>query len=316
MSAYVVRRLVALIPTLLGVSVVTFLIIKLIPGDIALTYAPPDASAADLQALRESLGLTAPLPVQYVAWLGHVLHGDWGYSISQGKPVLEALLPRLQNTMILAFAALAIAWVIGVRAGVVPAARQGSLLDRGVMVFALLGNSMPAFWLGLVFILFFGLQLGILPVSGMYSPRGNREIGDLLVHLVLPASTLGLVLAGLVARMTRSAMLEIIRQDYIRTAWAKGLRESEVMRNHALRNAILPVITVLGLQLGNLLGGSVIIETVYSWPGIGFAMQQAILRRDAPVVQGGVLLAATSFVFINLIVDLLYAAIDPRVKYE
>ncbi len=310
------RRLLALIPTLLGVSVATFLIIKLIPGDIALTYAPPDASAAELQALRESLGLTAPLPIQYAAWLGHVLQGDWGYSISQGKPVLEALLPRLQNTMILAFAALIIAWVIGVTAGIVSAARQGSVLDRGVMVFALLGNSMPAFWLGLVFILFFGLQLGILPVSGMYSPRGNHDIGDLLVHLVLPASTLGLVLAGLVARMTRSAMLEIIRQDYIRTAWAKGLRESAVMRNHALRNAILPVITVLGLQLGNLLGGSVIIETVYSWPGIGFAMQQAILRRDAQVVQGGVLLAAISFVFINLIVDLLYAAIDPRVKFE
>jgi peptide/nickel transport system permease protein len=288
---------------------------KLIPGDIALAMSRPDATADELNALRESLGLNQPVPVQYVRWLGRVLQGDFGFSISEGRPVLQVLLPRLQNTLILAVAALCVSTTLGVTIGVLSAVWRGSATDRAAMIVALLGNSMPVFWLGLVLILVFGLTLGLFPIGGMYSSRGNGGVGDLLHHLVLPAATLGAASAGLVARMTRSAMLEVLRQDYIRTARAKGLRARQVFVKHGLRNAALPVLTVLGLQLGYLLGGSVITETVFSWPGIGFVMNNAISRRDVPVVQGAVLISATIFVFVNLIVDMAYAFVDPRIKY-
>jgi peptide/nickel transport system permease protein len=315
MSAYVLRRLVAVVPVLFGVSVVAFVLMKLIPGDIALAMSRPDATAQELHELRESLGLNAPLPVQYVLWLGRVLQGDFGYSVSEGRPVLDVLLPRLQNTAILTLAALFVSSTVGATLGILSAVRQGSALDRLAMVLALLGNSMPVFWLGLILILVFGLGLGMFPIGGMYSSRGDGGVGDLAHHLVLPALTLGAASAGLVARMSRSAMLEVLRQDYVRTAHAKGLRARSVLGSHTLRNAAVPVITVLGLQLGYLLGGSVITETVFSWPGIGFAMNAAIARRDVPVVQGAVLISATLFVFINLAVDLGYALIDPRIKY-
>lgn len=316
MSVYLAKRIAALIPTLLGVSIAAFLLVKLIPGDIALNFAPPDATQAELHALRESLGLTQPLPVQYGKWLLRVLHGDLGYSLSQGRPVLEVLLPRLQNTLVLAAAALVVSSAVGLMAGIVSAARQRSALDRVSMVFALLGNSMPSFWLGLILILVFGLYLGWFPTSGMYSPRGDGGLTDMLRHLVLPALTLGAALAGIVARMTRSAMLEVLRQDYVRTAHAKGLAERQVLLRHAAKNALPSVVTVVGLQLGYLLGGSVIVETIFSWPGIGFAMEDAILRRDVLVVQGGVLLAAAVFVFVNLLVDLTYTMLDPRIRYD
>ncbi len=316
MTAYLAKRVAALVPTLLGVSIAVFLLVKLIPGDIALNFAPPDATQADLHTLRQSLGLTQPLPVQYGKWLVNVLHGNLGYSLTQGRPVLQVLLPRLQNTLLLAAAALLISTTVGVTAGIISAAHQGSLIDRLCMIFALLGNSLPSFWLGLLLILLLGLNLEWFPVSGMYSPRGNGGLLDLLNHLVLPAVTLGFALAGVVARMTRSAMLEVLRQDYIRTAHAKGLTERKVLLRHAMRNALPPVVTIVGLQLGFLLGGSVLVETVFSWPGIGFAMENAILRRDALVVQGGVLLVATIFVFINLLVDLTYTMLDPRIRYD
>jgi peptide/nickel transport system permease protein len=245
-----------------------------------------------------------------------VLQGDFGYSVSEARPVLDVLLPRLQNTLILTVASLCISTCVGASVGVLTAVRRGSFLDRGAMIFALLGNSMPVFWLGLVLILVFGLGLGLFPIGGMYSSRGDGGVADLFHHLVLPAVTLGAASAGLIARMTRSAMLEVLRQDYIRTARAKGLQARNVLLRHALRNAALPVLTVLGLQLGYLLGGSVITETVFSWPGIGFVMNNAIARRDIPVVQGAVLISATVFVFVNLLVDLLYAFADPRIKYQ
>jgi peptide/nickel transport system permease protein len=217
--------------------------------------------------------------------------------------------------MILAVASLCVSTTLGVTVGVFSAIKRGSMLDRGAMVLALLGNSMPVFWLGLVMILLFGLTLGLFPIGGMYSSRGDRDLPDLLAHLVLPAVTVGAASAALVARMTRSAMLEVLRQDYIRTARAKGLHPRAVFLKHGLRNAALPVLTVLGLQLGYALGGSVITETVFSWPGIGFVMNSAIQRRDVPVVQGAVLISATIFVFVNLLVDLAYAFVDPRIKY-
>lgn len=316
MTAYLMRRLAAVVPVLFGVSLIVFTMMKLIPGDIALALSPPNATTEELNALRESLGLTAPLPVQYAKWLGHVLRGDLGFSISEGRPVVQVLLPRLQNTIILAAAALCVSTTLGVTVGIVSAVKRGSVTDRGAMVLALIGNSMPVFWLGLILILVFGLWLGLFPIAGMYSPRGDRSLFDLLHHLVLPAVTLGAASAALVARMTRSAMLEVLRQDYIRTALAKGLRARRVFMRHALRNAAFPVLTVLGLQLGYLLGGSVITETVFSWPGIGFVMNSAISRRDVPVVQGAVLISATIFVVINLLVDLTYAFVDPRIKYS
>jgi peptide/nickel transport system permease protein len=315
LAAHLVRRLLAVIPVLLGVSIVVFLMMKLIPGDIALSLAPPTATTEELQAIRDGLGLTQPLPMQYVKWLNKVVHGDLGYSVSQGKPVLQVLLPHLQNTAILACSALLISIAIGIPIGVLSAIRRGTAIDRMSMIIALLGNSMPGFWLGLVLILVFGLALGWFPISGMTSPRGGGDPLDVAHHLVLPAITLGLASAGLVARMTRSTMLDVLRQDYMRTARAKGLAGTLTLRRHALRNAMLPVITIVGLQLGNLLGGSVIIETVFSWPGIGFVMQGAILRRDVPIVQGAILISATIFVFINLFVDYAYAAIDPRIRY-
>jgi ABC-type dipeptide/oligopeptide/nickel transport system permease component len=315
MTAHLARRLIAIIPVLLGVSVVVFLMMKLIPGDIALSLAPPTATTEELQAIRQGLGLTEPIPIQYVKWLNKVIHGDLGYSVSQGAPVLTVLLPHLLNTAILAFSALLISTAIGIPLGVLSAIKRGSAIDRLSMIGALLGNSMPGFWLGLVLILVFGLLLGWFPISGMTSARGGGDFMDTVHHLVLPAITLGAASAGLVARMMRSSMLDVLRQDYVRTAHAKGLAGNLVLRRHALKNAVLPVITIIGLQLGNLLGGSVIIETVFSWPGIGFVMQSAILRRDVPVVQGAILISATLFVFINLLVDYLYAAIDPRIKY-
>jgi peptide/nickel transport system permease protein len=315
MTSHLIRRLIAVLPVLLGVSLVVFLMLKLIPGDIALSLAPPDATSEELHAIRQGLGLTQPLPIQYLKWLDKVAHGDLGYSISQGKPVADVLLPHLENTAILAFAALVISTVIGVSVGVLSAVKRGSIVDRGSMIVALLGNTMPGFWLGLVLILIFGLKLGWFPVSGMTSARGDGGPFDVLRHLVLPAVTLGAASAGLVARMMRSAMVEVLRQDYVRTARAKGLGSLKVFGSHAFKNALLPVVTIIGLQLGNLLGGSVITETIFSWPGIGFVMQNAITRRDVPVVQGAILVSATIFVFINLLVDYLYAVIDPRIKY-
>ncbi|NWF78572.1 MAG: ABC transporter permease [Chloroflexi bacterium] len=229
--------------------------------------------------------------------------------------MLPLLLERFTNTLILTVAATIIATLIGVAAGVISATRQFSLFDRVSMILALFGNSMPAFWLGLMAILIFSLHLGWFPAAGMWSITGERNLLTLLHHLTMPALTLGIAAAAVTARITRSSMLDVIRQDYVRTARAKGLRERTVVLGHALQNALLPVLTVVGVQFGFLLGGAVLTETVFSWPGIGLALYNAISMRDFPVVQGGVLLVATAFVLVNLVVDLLYAVIDPRIHY-
>ncbi len=315
MGAYVLRRIAALIPVLLGISLVAFLLLQLVPGDPALALLGPMARPENLAELRDALGLNEPIVVQYLRWLGRVLQGDLGTSIQLRTPVLPLLLERFTNTLILTVAATIIATLIGVAAGVISATRQFSLFDRVSMILALFGNSMPAFWLGLMAILIFSLHLGWFPAAGMWPITGERNLLTLLHHLTLPALTLGIAAAAVTARITRSSMLDVIRQDYVRTARAKGLRERTVVLGHALQNALLPVLTVVGVQFGFLLGGAVLTETVFSWPGIGLALYNAISMRDFPVVQGGVLLVATAFVLVNLVVDLLYAVIDPRIHY-
>jgi ABC-type dipeptide/oligopeptide/nickel transport system permease component len=313
---YVANRIALALPVLLGISIVVFLMLKLVPGDPATALLGPQAEPRDIEMLRRAWGLDRPIYAQYLTWLGHVLRGDLGLSLEHRVPVWELVLTRFRNTAILTIASVLLSCAMGLTAGVISATRPRSLFDRLTMVLALFGNSMPAFWLGLVLIFAFSLSLGWFPVSGMRSIREEGGLFDLLHHLILPAITLGGATTAIVARLTRSSMLEVIRQDYVRTARAKGLFEGRVVLGHALRNALLPVVTVVGLQVGFLLGGAVLTETVFSWPGVGLQLFRAISTRDIPLIQGSVLLIAVTFVFINLLVDLAYAALDPRIRYS
>lgn len=314
MRRYILVRLAGLLPVLLGISVLVFLVMHLAPGDPALIMLGPHATAESLAQLHRDFGLDLPLPVQYLRWVGHLLSGDWGWSLHFKRSVTELLGQRFPATLLLAVAAMAVAVAIGVPAGILSATRQYSLMDRSAMVVALLGFSIPVFWLGMLFQIVFGLRLGWLPISGMYDP-GSVSSRDLIVHLLLPAVTLATGPAALVARMTRSSMLEVIRQDYIRTAWAKGLGERLVISRHALRNALIPTVTVVGMQAGYLLGGEVLVEMVFNWPGLGLMMVNGILARDFPLVQGAILLVAGTYVLVNVIVDVAYAYLDPRISY-
>jgi peptide/nickel transport system permease protein len=314
-TAFVVRRLAASVVVLFGVSIVVFLTLKLVPGDAAYVLAGPNASAEDIERVRQSLGLDKPVPVQYVTWLGRALQGDLGRSLELHEPVLSLVLSRYGNTLLLAVAAMVFAAVTGILAGTLAALRPHTLLDRAVMLVTLTANSTPSFWLGLVLILVFSLTLHWLPSSGMDSARGDGGPFDVLQHLVLPAVTLGAISSALIARMTRASLLEVLTQEYVLVARAKGLREGLLVRRHALKNALLPVLTILGLQMGSLLGGAVITETIFSWPGIGLQLYRGIALRDVPLVQGAALVVAVSFVVINLLVDLLYSYLDPRIRY-
>ncbi len=315
MTAYLVRRVAASVVVLFGVSIVVFLTLKLVPGDAAYVLAGPNASAEDIERVRQSLGLDKPVPVQYVTWLGRALQGDLGRSLELHEPVLNLVLSRYGNTLLLAVAAMVFAGMTGILAGMLAALRPHTWLDRLVMLVTLTANSTPSFWLGLVLILVFSLTLHWLPSSGMDSARGDGGTFDVLQHLVLPAVTLGAISSALIARMTRASLLEVLTQEYVLVARAKGLREGLLMRRHALKNALLPVLTILGLQMGSLLGGAVITETIFSWPGIGFQLYRGIALRDVPLVQGAALVVAMSFVIINLLVDLLYSYLDPRIRY-
>lgn len=316
MGSYVIRRLLGLIPVLLGITLVVFFLMQLIPGDVAQAMLGLTARPEDVDRLREALGLNQPIYVQYVKWLGRVLQGDFGISLQQRTEVLPFVLERFKNTLILTVAATIISLLIGLPTGIISATRQYSIFDRVSMLIALFGNSMPAFWLGLMAILIFSLRLGWFPTGGMYPVVGDQTFGALLRHLVLPAVTLGAASAAITARITRSSMLEVIRQDYVRTARAKGLNERVVLTRHTLKNALLPILTVVSFQFGFLLGGAVLTETVFNWPGIGLALYNAISFRDYPIVQGGVLVVAVAFVIVNLITDLLYSLIDPRIRYS
>jgi peptide/nickel transport system permease protein len=288
---------------------------NLLPGDVAQAMLGLQARPEDLENMRRALGMDQPIYVQYLRWLSHIVRGDLGMSLQQRTPVLPFIFDRFMNTLILTTAAMFFAVLIGLPAGIISATRQYSAFDRISMLVALFGNSMPAFWLGLMSILVFSLWLGWFPVSGMWPIVGDRTLIELLRHLTLPAVTLGAASAAITARITRSSMLEIIRQDYVRTARAKGLRERIILQRHMLINALLPILTVVSMQFGYLLGGAVLTETVFSWPGIGLALYNAISFRDYPVVQGGVIFVATAFVLVNLVTDLIYAWVDPRIRY-
>jgi peptide/nickel transport system permease protein len=326
-APYIARRLLGMIPLLLGVSVVIFALIRLIPGDpVVIMIGAENASVEEVARLRRVLGLDQGLHVQYLRFLERILRGDLGRSLASDEPVALLIRERLPATIELTLAAMTIALAIAIPAGVLAAVRRYSVVDTVSTVGALLGISMPNFWLGVMLIFLFALRLGWLPASGRGEPV-LAGVGSLLVtgspaalaaaatHLVLPAVTLGSALAAVVTRLMRSSMLEVIGQDYIRTARAKGLRGGRVVVRHALRNALIPVVTVVGLEFGALLGGAVITETIFAWPGIGRLAIRSIVQRDFPVVQGVVLMIAVVRVLANLCVDVAYAAIDPRIRY-
>ena len=315
MSQYIVQRVLSLLPVLLGVTLLVFLVMQLAPGDPALIMLGPKATETSLTQLRHELGLDQPIHVQYALWLVRVVEGDWGRSIQLKREVLPFILERYRNSAYLMLPAVLLACAAGIPAGVISAVRQYKLDDRVAMIFVLVGFSMPIFWLGIIMQIIFGLKLGIVPVSGMQSP-GQTGMLDLARHLILPAVALATGATAIIARMTRSSMLEVIRQDYIRTARAKGLNERLTIGRHAMKNALIPVVTVVGMQVGYLLGGDILIEIVFSYPGIGLAMVNGILARDFPLVQGAILLVASSYVLVNLVVDVAYAYLDPRIHYE
>jgi peptide/nickel transport system permease protein len=312
MTRYVATRVASLIPILLGTSIVAFFLIRLVPGDPAIALLGLEADETAIAALRRQLALDQSVVVQYVSWLGHILAGDFGRSIQGGRDVFSMLLDALAPTAILAVAALTVSLVISIPAGIIAATRRNSALDYIASFIALCGLSMPSFWLGILLILAFSISIPLFPASGYVSPL--LDPGAHLRHLVLPALTLGAALAAATMRMTRATMLEVLRADYVRTARAKGLSRRSVIWGHALGNARIPIVTLVGIQLGQLLGGVVITETVFSWPGIGKLTVDAIFARDYPVVQGAVLLTATLFVLINLATDLIYTVLDPRVR--
>ncbi|OLB10751.1 MAG: hypothetical protein AUG14_10250 [Candidatus Rokubacteria bacterium 13_1_20CM_2_68_19] len=316
MALFLLRRLLLVGPVLLGVSLVVFAVLHISPGDPAEIMLGPQATHEDITRLRTELGLDEPLPVQYARWMGRVLQGDLGRSLWMKRPVLGEVLRRFQATVVLAASALLLSTLGGIALGVLSAARRNSLLDRLSALASLFGASMPSFWLGIVLMVIFALWLGWLPASGMFAPYGGGGVGDLLSHLVLPTVTLAAASLTIIARLTRSTMLDVLGQDFVRTARAKGVRESFVVVRHALRNALIPTVTVVGVQAGYLLGGAVLTETVFAWPGVGTLMVQGILARDFPLVQGCVLVIALGFVLVNLAVDVLYATLDPRIRRE
>jgi peptide/nickel transport system permease protein len=334
MFAYAIRRIFMVIPVLLGMSLIVFFMIRAIPGNPAQVILGQKATKEAIEALTHKLGLDQPWYVQYFKYLGGLLTGDLGESIRTGTSVTEEIWPYLAATLELSLAAMLIAVVIGVNAGIISAWFQNSWFDYVAMVLALIGVSMPIFWLGLMEQWIFAINLDLFPTSGREEVRnpvspithlyiidtllqGNTEqFIQVLQHLVLPSVALATIPMAIIARITRSSMLEVMKSDYIRTARAKGLSMFWVVYKHSLKNAIIPVLTVIGLQMGLLLGGAILTETIFSWPGIGRYIYEAIGYRDYPVIQSGILVVATIFIVINLIVDLLYAAIDPRIKYN
>jgi len=312
MLNYLLRRTAASIPVLLLVSLMSFAVIWLVPGDPAAAFLDSSASPEQVARLRHELGLDQPLPIQMAEWYGRVLTGDLGQSILLRRSVGAALVERLPVTLSLAGLALVLAVTLGILAGVLAAIRRGTLADQSIMTLALLGLSVPDFWLGLVLIVVFAVGLGWLP-SGGFVPI-TQSISGWLATMALPALTLALVQMGFIARMTRSAMLDVLHQDFMRTAHAKGLSHGYVIMRHGLPNAMMPILTVIGIIAGSLLGGAVVVEQVFSLPGVGRLIIGAIMSRDFPVIQGGLLFLAVIYLVINLVVDLLYAAVDPRVR--
>lgn len=311
MLMYIAKRLVLLVPILLGISLLTFSLMHLIPGDpaeILMRQQGIIPTQENIDKFREQVGLTDPLPIQYFNWLSSLLHGDFGssLSVSYGKPVLSEILLRFPKTLELAAFSLLISLLISIPLGILSAIKQNSAIDHLTLVGASLGIAMPSFWLGLLLILLFSVYLGWLPVCGYGS----------LKYIILPALTLGIGMAALTTRLMRASMLEVLGEDYIITARGKGLRERNVIMKHALRNALIPVVTVAGLQFGWLIEGAVFVEMIFTWPGIGKLLVESIFARDIPMVQGCVLFIAFVFVLVNLAVDISYGMLDPRIRYE
>jgi len=315
MLSYVMRRLLIAIPVLLGITFITFAVLNLTPGDpirmmLAMEKVTPDVA----DRLTAYYGLDQPWYVQYARYLGNLIRGDLGVSITSRTSIAASIASRLPNTILLAFSSMFLALLIAIPVGIISATRRNSLVDYGSLTAAMIGVSMPSYWLGLLLLLQFGLRWRILPIWGI----GHLSDGlwDFISHLILPSVTLGTSLAALLTRLTRASILEVLSEDYVRTARAKGLRERIVLYKHALRNAIIPVITTAGLQLGYLLGGAVIVESIFSWPGLGRLTIQAIQKRDLPVIQTATLIFAVAFVIVTLLVDMLYVFIDPRIRYD
>ena len=334
MGQYIARRLLALIPVLLGVSILVFSLIRMIPGDPVTVMLGERARPADIERVREEMGFNRPIYIQYFEWMRRVLRGDLGTSIINRTPVMDELKQRLPATIEIVIASMLIGVSIGVSIGIISAIRRNSWIDVLSMFGALAGVSMPIYWLALILIYALAVNRNIFPPSARLDADLTvvRHTGFMLIdtlisgdprlflnavwHLILPATVLSTTIMPILARLTRSSMLEVLRQDYVRTARAKGLQERLVVFRHALKNALLPVVTVVGLQLGSLLGGALLTETIFSWPGMGLWTYRAILSRDYPIVQGAVLISATIYVFVNLIVDISYAYLDPRIRYH
>jgi peptide/nickel transport system permease protein len=306
MITFVSRRLLYILPVILGVSVGVFLIIHLMPGDPARIMAGIDASDEDVRIVRQSLKLDEPIYLQYLHFMGRAMVGDFGVSFRTRRPVIDEIRTRYGNTVLLALASMVVALLFGGLTGIISAVRRYSIFDNLSLLVSLIGVSMPTFYLGLLLMLFFSVELGLLPLAGKES----------WLNLILPAITLGTPSAAVISRMVRSSLVEVLGQDYIRTARAKGVTEWAVISKHALRNAMITVVTVVGLQVGYLLGGAVVTETVFAWPGIGRLVVQSILARDFPVVQASVLVLAITFVLVNLLTDLLYGILDPRISIQ
>ena len=311
MSKYIVRRLLTLIPVIVGVTFIVFFILNLSPGDPAAIILGEQATEEALAMKREELHLNDPLLKRYGRYMWDMLHGDLGLSYKHSISVWDQVIGRFPNTCVLAVAGILVALLIGIPVGIISAKKQYSLIDNVSMVFALIGVAMPNFWFGLLAVIVFSLTLGWLPSQGM-----GEGLVPLLRSIVLPALTLGTGCAATVTRMTRSSMLEVIRQDYISTARAKGLSEKTVTYRHMLRNALIPIITATGLQFGSLLGGAMLTETIFSWPGLGRLMVDAIKSKDIPLVLGSIIFMATTFSIVNLVVDIIYAFVDPRIKSQ
>ena len=336
MWLYIVKRLLSLVPVLLGITLLVFGFLHFIPGDPAVALLGERGTPEQIAALREQLGLNRPLVTQYLIFLNHLLHFNLGVSIISGIPVADEIRQRFPATLELAIAAMLVALLVGVPAGILAAVRKNRWLDNLTMTGSLIGVSLPVYWLGLLLIYLFAINLHWLPPGGRISIDAGFKfkpitgfyvldallrldgstLKDVLAHLLLPAIALGTIPLAILARITRSAMLETLSQDYIRTARAKGLPERWVILRHALKNALLPIITIAGLQFGTLLGGAILTETIFSWSGIGSWIYDGILARDYPVVQGGVITVAIAFVLINLLVDLSYTVFDPRIQFK
>jgi len=312
MTRYIARRLLLTIPVLFLVSLIVFTLIAMIPGDPALVFIGGEAGKEAVEALRHQMGLDRPLAVRYLIWLGQVLHGNLGKSVRDGRPVLDVLLLKLPVTFELAVVALTVAWSIAIPAGVLAAWKRRSVVDYTATTVALAGISIPNFWLGIMLIYLLAVNLRWLPPSGYIEPW--IDLGRNIRLMIMPATVLGTALAALVMRLLRSSMLEVMGTEFIRTAHAKGLSDRLVLLKHALKNALIPVATVMGLQLGGLLGGAVITETIFAVPGIGRLAVESIYTRDYPMIQGVVLFSAVAIVFVNFTVDILYSVIDPRIR--